>query len=489
LQEIDLPPYAPVLMESTRALGYSLEAAIADLLDNSISASATEIKIEFWPMDDPYLYILDNGNGMYPEEATRAMQYGSRSPLEERAASDMGRFGLGLKTASLSQCRSLTLVSLKDGICSAREWDLDVINERQKWILLVPDEEEVANLPGINQLKTYEAGTLIVWKKFDRLGAGSISFDNAFGKKMDDVRSNIALVFHRYISGETGLKRVSIHINNAPVSPADPFLAGKSEQIMDIEPIVIDGVTITAIPYILPHVSRLTKEELQNLGGEDGLRRKQGFYVYRNRRLLVWGTWFRMLRQDELYKLARVRIDIPNSLDGLWNLDIRKSTAVPPEVVRRNLMRIVKRIADGSKRTWTFRGRKETREDIGHTWDRHKTREGIRYLINREHPLVETVCERIANQYETDFEHLLKLIEEGIPLNAIYVDMTEEEPFASQANTLEKVRGLALRILGSLDQESVVLEKRLAWMEKYEPFSLMPEVIEQLRKEVLGHAG
>lgn len=486
MREIDLPPYAPVLMESTRALGYSLEAAVADLLDNSISAGATEIKIEFWPLDDPYLIIIDNGKGMLPNEITKAMQYGSQSPLDERDVNDMGRFGLGLKTASLSQCRSLTVVSLKDGIYSARQWDLDVIKNSQKWTLLALDDDQLKELPGIEQLKDYDTGTIVLWKKFDRMASGTVSFGDAFSKKIDDVRSHIALVFHRYLSGESGLKRVTMYINNAPVLPIDPFLAGKSEQIMDVEPIIINGSKITAIPYILPHVSRLTREDLRSLGGEEGMRRNQGFYVYRNKRLLVWGTWFRMIRQDELYKLARVRIDIPNSLDELWKLDIRKSTAVPPEVVRRNLVRIVNRIAEGSKRTWTFRGRKETRDDVGHTWERHKTRQGIQYLINREHPVLETLRQKIESQHSNDFESMLKLIEGDIPLNAIYVDMTEDEPFSMESDTAEKVRGLALNILGSMEQDRDILEKRLAWMEKFEPFSHMPEVIEQLRSEIFN---
>ena len=485
MREIDLPPYAPVLMESTRALGYSLEAAVADLLDNSVSAGATEINIQFWALDDPYMFFLDNGHGMSSDDATRAMQYGSQSPLKTRAANDMGRFGLGLKTASLSQCRNLTVVTCKEGVFSARQWDLDIINERKKWILLVLNMEQMESLPGFDQLKEYESGTLVVWKEFDRLSAGTVSFVKALGRKMDDVRSHISLVFHRYLSGELGLKKVAIYINNSQVYPTDPFLVGRSEQIMDIEPIVIDGHRITAIPYILPHTSRLTKDEMQSLGGEDGMRRKQGFYIYRNRRLLVWGTWFRLLHQAELYKLARVRVDIPNSLDYLWNLDIRKSSAVPPEIVRRNLERIVKRIAEGSKRTWTFRGKKETRDEVGHTWERHKLREGISYSINRDHPLVSVVRQRVGKQHDVDLERLLRLIEEALPLNALFVDMTEDEHFATESITEAKVRDLALSALSQVDQTHAELEKCFAWMERFEPFSIMPEVIGKLRKEML----
>lgn len=484
MQEIDLPPYAPVLMESTRALGYSLESAVADLLDNSISAGATEIKIEFWPLDDPYLIIVDNGRGMSSDEITRAMQYGSQSPLDVRDTSDMGRFGLGLKTASLSQCRSLTVISLHKGVYSIRKWDLDVIKESQRWTLLALDENEIDSCPGIDVLRDYGTGTIAVWKKFDRMSAGAVSFADAFSRKIDDVRQHVSLVFHRYLAGESGHKRVTMYINGSPVIPIDPFLERKSEQLMDVEPIIINGSRITAIPYILPHVSRLTREDMQILGGEPGLRRNQGFYVYRNRRLLVWGTWFRLLRQDELYKLARVRIDIPNSLDDMWNLDIRKSTAVPPEVVRRNLIRIVDKIAQGSKRTYTFRGRKETRDDVGHTWERHKTREGIRYLINRDHPIVDTVA-RMMETESKEVDAMLKLIEETLPLNAMYVDMVEDEHFLTNPTSVESVRDLALKVLGSLEQDEEFLEKRLSWMEKYEPFSLVPEAIDQIRKEVL----
>jgi len=176
VREIELPPYAPVLMESTRALGYSLEAAVADLLDNSISADATQIKIQFWALDDPYMFFVDNGHGMSSDDATNAMQYGSKSPLEARTANDMGRFGLGLKTASLSQCRNLTVVTCKEGVYSARRWDLDIINIRKKWILLDLDMEQMESLPGFNELRIFESGTLVIWKNFDRLSAGTVIF-------------------------------------------------------------------------------------------------------------------------------------------------------------------------------------------------------------------------------------------------------------------------------------------------------------------------
>lgn len=244
MEEIILPPYAPVLMESTRALGYSLESAVADLLDNSISADATNIEIEYRPWDDPYLYFLDNGHGMLPDETTQAMRYGSNNPLETRDKNDLGRFGLGLKTASLSQCRCLTVISKKSGILSGRRWDLDVIKQRQDWILLQLNEPQMDEMPGISKLVGLDHGTLIIWHKFDRLTSGATSIENAFTNKMNDVRNHLSLVFHRYLAGETGQKRVTISINNQIIKPVDPFLTAKSEQVMDVEPIVVEGQKI-----------------------------------------------------------------------------------------------------------------------------------------------------------------------------------------------------------------------------------------------------
>jgi hypothetical protein len=332
---------------------------------------------------------------------------------------------------------------------------------------------------------TLDHGTLIVWHKLDRLISGAASIEDFFPVKMDDVRNHLSLVFHRYLTGEAGQKRVEMSINKQPIKPLDPFLSGKSEQVMDVEPIIIDGQKITATPYILPHTSRLSNEEIKLLGGEDGLRRKQGFYVYRNRRLLVWGTWFRLLRQDELYKLARVKVDIPNSLDHLWTLDIRKSTASPPEVVRKNLDRIVRRIAENSRRTWTFRGRKETTDRINHVWNRNKTREGIRYSINRDHILVKTLASDISKSANNYLDKMLLTIESSIPLNQLYVDLTEDENIAPETDVTSPIRATVLDMIDRTDKKVEQINSLFSVLELTEPFCNYPDVLSQIKKEVL----
>lgn len=417
-------------MESTRALGYSLEAAIADILDNSITANATKISIQFSPFESPFLSILDNGQGMSPEEITLAMRYGSKNPTDTRGENDLGRFGLGLKTASLSQCRCLTVISLKNGVFSGRRWSLDHVIHTGTWSLLILDDADLINSPEYQTLVNQKSGTLVILESLDRLGHGESDFSNAFSEKMIRVREHLSLVFHRFLSGESGLKKIKMDINNEPLVPHDPFLSTKSTQVMDDENINIDSHIIKVKSFSLPHISKLSNSELELLGGKDGLSKQQGFYIYRNKRLLIWGTWFRLMRQDELSKLARVQVDIPNSMDHLWSIDIRKSTASPPEIVRKNLSRIVGRITERSKKTWTFRGRKETDTSLITLWSRVETRDGVHYDVNRNHPLLNLLKERIGTNNSKYLELLLKLIEEHLPINALYTDLANDEKFA-----------------------------------------------------------
>lgn len=480
----NLPPYAPTLIESTRAIGYSLEAAVADIIDNSIAAGATLVSIYFFPIDGAYISILDNGKGMNEAELDLAMQYGSKSPTDARDSKDLGRFGLGLKTASLSQCRSLTVVTKQGGTVLGRRWDIDHVACVGDWSLLILDPSEINDVPEINRLLDQPSGTLVVWQKLDRMKAGEVNFELALGRKIDSVRSHLALVYHRYLSGEPGITKFKLSINDEPVSAADPFLKDKSTRPMDDEVLIIHGERIVVRPYILPHISRMTPEEIRELGGKDGLRKQQGFYVYRNKRLLTWGTWFRMMRQGDLSKLARIQVDIPNSLDELWTLDIKKSSALPPAEVRNNLEVIIDRIAERSKRTWTFRGKREVSDTTVHIWNRMKnTQGGVYYEINREHPLVKQIIDNSPST-QKPLLALLQQIERGLPLNQIYVDLNNDEQLTNdQEQTASEISSALSAMLGGCN---TVAEKLalLDTMGNIEPFSSYPEVFDSIRKEI-----
>lgn len=429
----DMPPYAPTLMESTRAIGYSIEAAIADIIDNSIAANAAQIDIDFFPIGQSYISILDDGHGMSEMELISAMQYGSRSPLDVREESDLGRYGLGMKTASLSQCRVLTVISKQNGMVAGAQWNLNHIKQAESWSLIVLDESEVKNFPNWDKLNSYLNGTLVVWQDLDKFGIGESDIAAAFTRKMNLIRDHLSLVFHRYLSGEPGLKKTDIRMNDLSIAPQDPFLIRKSTQLMDEETIVVRGEKVKVKPYILPHTSKLTKKELGALGGKEGLRKQQGFYVYRNKRLLIWGTWFRLMRQGDLSKLARVQVDIPNSLDDLWTLDIKKSTATPPEEVRKNLSVVIEKISEGSKRTWTYRGKKEVSDQVVHIWNRLMTRDGsIVYEVNPDHPMIDALVEEYPG-IRPKIELILKQIAMSLPLNSLYIDLTNDEKLSNES--------------------------------------------------------
>lgn len=165
MKSVDAPPKASTLIESMRDIGYSLETALADVVDNSITAGATTVHIHVDSTgSDARIGIVDDGKGMARSDLIDAMRLGSRHPLESRASHDLGRFGLGMKTASFSQCRRLTVVSRKDAVTSVAIWDLDHVAKKDGWSLLVPDR--VDGIPFVDQLGS--EGSLVVWERMDR---------------------------------------------------------------------------------------------------------------------------------------------------------------------------------------------------------------------------------------------------------------------------------------------------------------------------------
>ncbi len=411
-------------MESMRDVGYTIEAAMADLIDNSISAKARNIDILFSPYKSPYVAIVDDGEGMTPHELTQAMCPGSRSPKEVRAATDMGRFGLGLKTASLSQCRRLTVVSRVDGVTAGREWDLDFLNEVKAWKLKLLSNKEIAELSAIERLSA--RGTMVLWRVLDRLedvySAGE--FATGMDSVMARIQRHLELVFHRFLTGEPGLAKVVIRINGHALVGADPFgLQFLATQHLSREVVNVAGADVVIQPYILPHHSKISAIEYERLGGEDGHLRNQGFYIYRNRRLIISGTWFRLVRQSELTKLARVQVDIPNTLDHLWTLDVKKSFAAPPDIVRKELKRVINQITGRSERVYTHKGARTMQDGNVHVWERRVKHGRIRYVLNREHPLLKGLVEELDEVESGGIVDLLSMVESTLPFDYIYADV------------------------------------------------------------------
>jgi hypothetical protein len=471
-----------------RAIGYSFQSALADIIDNSISAEAKTVDIRFSPYGEPYVAVIDDGHGIAAHDFVQAMRHGSADPRAQRSRSDLGRFGLGLKTASLSQCRRLTVVSSVNGTLTAKRWDLDVIGLREDWILLGLTQEAIRLLPHIAELEQSTSGTMILWQSFDRLTAGELSIESALGQRMDSAREHLALVFHRFLSPEKPYSPVRIVINGNPVAALDPFLSShRSTQALPEEQILIEGEPVKIAPFILPHISKLSVADLAIAGGEEGLRRNQGFYVYRNRRLITWGSWFRLIRQEEITKLARVRVDIPNTLDHLWTIDVRKSNAYPPQPVRDRLKTVVSRIAEGSRRVYTFRGRKATNDNVLHAWERLVTRGGVEYAINREHPLIKAVEAVTDDHFQQLIQRLFRTIETTLPLDAVYADMaSERRPSPDpQGNKYEELFSLVSTMLDALGRDTEYAKQLISSLNSVEPFSFYPEETNLIQGKLL----
>lgn len=482
--EQECVPFAPSLIESMRSLGYSFPAAIADLLDNSISAKARNIDIISTPGMEPSLIILDDGNGMIENELCEAMRYGSSNPLETRREDDLGRFGLGMKAASLSQCRKLIVVSKKEGKVSAYSWDLDYVIDSESWMLMGFTEEEMLQFPHIDQLLEKEHGTYIYLSEFDRIKEGTGNLSETFNKCLDDMINHLALVFHRFI--DEGL---TIRVNQLEIEARDPFLSyHRATQRKRESSFRINNEKITLKPFILPHLSKLSQDDLDKVGGKDRLRSEQGFYVYRNKRLIIWGTWFRLERKDELNKLARVMVDIPNSLDYMWSIDIKKSAATLPDIIKKNMYNAVYESVLCSEAVHTYRGRKEKKDkDIEYVWERVKVRDGYEYQINRKIPQLELLESTLNESQLRLLSSVINTIEAAFPVSALYVDAAKgnvEDKKIEPGDDFERVwDDLQIQMAYVRAQG---LSERLYYQAflKVEPYCNVEEIKNRIRLEV-----
>ena len=481
--EEECVPFAPSLIESMRSLGYSFPAAIADLIDNSISAHSTEIEIYSDPGTDPFLVIIDNGTGMDKMEIYEAMRYGSTNPLEERSEDDLGRFGLGLKSASLSQCRRFVVVSKKRGEMHAYSWDLDYVIESKAWMLKGYSEEELLMLPMIELLAEKECGTYIILQDVDRIKESTGNIHETFNKYLDDMINHLSLVFHRFI--DEGL---DIYVNSLKIEAKDPFLTyHRATQRKRESSFYINDEKITLKPFILPHMSKLSQDDLDKVGGKDHMRNDQGFYVYRNKRLIIWGTWFRLERKDELNKLARVMVDIPNSLDYMWSIDIKKSTASLPDIIKKNMYNAVYESVISSEAVYTYRGRKEKKaNDFEYVWEKIKVRDGYEYQINRKIPQLELLEASLDEQGIKLLNSLLNTIESAFPVQALYVDVAKGK--IEEKKNGEEIIG---RIWDDLQTQMEYVKKKNLPVKDYyemfmkvEPYCNYKAIVERIKEEI-----
>ncbi len=437
----ELIPSARRLIRSLRDMGYDFAAAVADLIDNSVEAKATLVAVDIeFDGDDSWVRIADNGRGMATAKLREAMRYGAERDYEN---DDLGKFGLGLKTASMSQCQRLSVASRvnKDRAdIAAFCWDLDHIEKTNRWEILPIDRNGLG--PAIREPLKETVGTVVLWQRLDRI----LGFKHPYGEfarkrllsMCRELEEHLGMVFHRFLTGEARSRRLKILVNGNVVEPWDPYARGEqhTQQLQTVTlPVEQDGVVLGEVliePFVLPHQDRFSSPIAHGkASGPQKWNRQQGFYIYRSGRMIQSGGWSNLRTIDEHLKLARVAMSFPPKLDEAFKINVAKMRVQLPQTLRDAVEKAigpVLRIADKTYRNASnkkgggggdnsgaaTRGAQPTPEPVGAT-----SRNGVSYAkqaaarlwsfeelareletaaTNKEKPVIQTVVLRVRDQ-------------------------------------------------------------------------------------------
>lgn len=404
MKSLKASPGAKRLMESLRNMGYDCSTAIADLVDNSITADASEIRIDILPKQDSRpaaIVISDNGKGMDKKELHEAMRFGA---YQEYSPDDLGRYGLGLKTASLSQCRTLTVSSKPKAARDTRSirhcmrWDVDHVYETDDWDLLVPSDRELEGWEKeiLNDGISRENGTVVLWTNLNEALPMLSSADPHEREKflahlIDDASAHLRMVFHRFMQGSVpGRKKLDIYICDNKLLPWDPFCRNEKTQELDIVKMPVVSIdpdgsklrgNVIISPFILPREDEFSSPVAwRDASGPKNWNQQQGFYFYRNNRLLQAGGWSHLRSPDEHTKLLRVSVDFSSDLDAPFSINITKMRAKIPAEMRDKLTGLVG--------AWS--GRARTRYDRKTSGRHSSARMHNPSAVKQSHPVSDT---------------------------------------------------------------------------------------------------
>lgn len=485
IQKQSAIPKASSMVETFRAIGYSLETAVADIIDNSISAGAKNIRINrYWRGGKSVISIEDDGCGMNNEELIQALCPGVQNPLEQRNKNDLGRFGLGLKTASFSQCRKLSVISRKANYAPIFwSWDLDYIAQSDKWEVIkwIPDEFK-------NSLDNKKSGTIVIWSELDRVVSPDTSEINQnaqekFSHSLDIVKRHLEMTFHRFIEN----KIITIFWGEHPIEPWNPFCPNEKATQIKATDYIGFGSGATMKGFVLPHKNQFSSEmEYRRAEGTNGWSAQQGFYVYRGNRLLLAGDWLGLFRKEEQYKLVRIQIDIPNNLDFDWQIDIKKSKAYPPAKCIEQLRSYANEVRAEGCKVYRHRGailKQRAGICFQPLWLEKKKDNKWSFIINREHTMVQTIKQLAKDKPDFAIEALLKFIEEAIPTETIYIDKAQNDSEQKQPYSdmdIDVVKNMLTIIFDNQKALGLSDMQAKASLKSIEPFNNYEDIIDEL---------
>ncbi|MER2009202.1 MAG: ATP-binding protein [Psychrobacillus sp.] len=436
--EVLIPSAAP-LVGSLRSIGYDLETAIADIVDNSIDAGCKKVEIKMsWNEDGSYIRIEDDGSGMDENQLKKAMKLGSKNPQNIRDKRELGRFGMGLKTASFSLGKRLTVLTKKTGEKSVRCWDLEYIENENEWEIFL-EPRDIMSSKRLGTISS-ETGTVVLIENLDRVVASSFTLkkQKSFFNKISRVRNHLGMVFHRYLSSID--KKLVIVLNGEKVEAWDPFFKKSfATQIRPLDEYLIHNSPVSVRINILPHHSKMSEEEYDYTGGPKGWNAQQGFYIYRNKRMLISGGWLGLFPRQDSANLARIEIDIQNDADMEWGIDIKKSKATPPLEIQDILKKVgfeARRLSHEVyyRRTVTGVGGKiKNNSNLvqdEYLWEQVSKKSGIHFRINKKYSLLEEIKDKLDEGLKAKLEYYLLLLEEDSPGNLYAYPTKSTEEYA-----------------------------------------------------------
>lgn len=413
-------PSARRLMHSLRDMGYDFPSAVADLLDNSVDAGAREVRIDVgadWR--GAFVRIADDGGGMSEGQLDEAMRYGSSRDYLEK---DLGYFGLGLKTASLSQCRRLTVAtrSTRRGRIRIRRWDLDHVSDSDAWLLERPRALDCR--PQLVEPLKDRVGTVVLWEKLDRVLGNRRPEGDAAQRKLhlvtEDLRLHLAMIFHRFLSGESRGRRLRIRLNDQPIRAWDPF--SREERFTQalpkqMLPIEHGGhrFRVKVSPYVLPAQQLYSGPEAHELaGGPNRWNRQQGLYIYRHDRLVQSGGWNRLRTLDEHSKLARLAVDIPAGADDAFRTNVAKMSVGLPDDLRPQLRVLIAGVVSRAQDVYRQRVRLVPDNDVEEIVRGSST---LGFTLGDHWPMVVEVLERELTDHPDLLDRVLVALANARP--------------------------------------------------------------------------
>ena len=433
---VDGTPSPKSLIKTLMRVGYDFNMAVGDIVDNSISADAKNIRI-FTSLDPQYptFSIYDDGWGMSEKELYENMKLAAKDPSLERDKNDLGRFGSGMKTASFSQARKLIVISKKKGskICGAY-WDIDEIESSDSWeVLMSLSEEEINSIYGFDKDMLSETGTVIIWHKIISFKETQhTSLENIIANTIDSMSRYLSLHFHKFMQLND---KVSFFVNQRKLSPINPFIKGKGS--MDLTPENIRGKkgNVEIKPHVLPHPQYLSQSQIDKLGGIDAIYKNQGLYIYRASRLIIAGGWMGLSSRNILGNLARVEVNIPASLDDEWSTDVKKSSLQLPVMVQKKLKQICQQPIKKSRGEHMHRGKKE---EVNEYWfiNENKQDNTTKYEVHLKNNELVEIAEKMTRANRTKLKEFLRNLSKYLPVNHIFSRIGKSPKSVNQENAL-----------------------------------------------------